>query len=76
VLTLTGTAEDWRRIGARGGRDRDRPNPLLDLPIDEPRNLTVEGSGYRGPGVRSTAVPATLSRAIVNETVRLAGLER
>ncbi|WP_326560012.1 DUF4419 domain-containing protein [Micromonospora sp. NBC_01796] len=45
----------------------DRPNPLLDLPIGEPRELTSSGRmGYDGPGVRSDVVPATLSRVIVN----------
>jgi hypothetical protein len=44
----------------------DRPNPLLDLPIDHPRELTAGPMGYTGPGVRSDAVPATLSRVIVN----------
>jgi hypothetical protein len=45
----------------------DQPNPLLDLPIDEPRDLTEESSmGYGGPGVRSDEVPATLSHAVVN----------
>jgi hypothetical protein len=57
----------------------DRPNPLLGLPIGEPRGFT---GGYRGPGVRSSWVPATLSRVIVqvndeverdNRTVALHG---
>jgi hypothetical protein len=43
----------------------ERPNPLLDLPIDEPRNRTVDGLGYSGPGVATDAVPATLSRVVV-----------
>ncbi|MEV6968643.1 DUF4419 domain-containing protein [Hamadaea sp. NPDC051192] len=41
------------------------PNPLLTLPIDEPRDVTVNGRGYDGPGIRSSAVPALLSRATV-----------
>lgn len=41
-------------------------NPLLELPIDEPRDATLDGAIYRGPGVRSDRVPATLSRVIVN----------
>jgi hypothetical protein len=48
--------------GVAGG-----PNPLLDLPIDQPRDLTPAGSfGYQGPGIRSDAVPATLSKVTVN----------
>jgi hypothetical protein len=43
----------------------DRPNPLLELPIDEPRDLPRDKTGYHGPGVRTDAVPATLSRVIV-----------
>lgn len=41
----------------------DRPNPLLDLPLGEPRDVTVDAGG---PGVQSNAVPATLSRVIVH----------
>src|SRR3712207_6931185 len=42
------------------------PNPLLELPFGEPRGRTGDGP-YRGPGIRSSAVPAALSR--VNVTV-------
>jgi hypothetical protein len=43
------------------------PNPLLDLPVGEPRDLTPDGHmGYHGPGITSDAVPATLSKATVN----------
>ncbi len=49
----------------------DRPNPLLELPIDEPRELTFGRMGYEGPGVRSDAVPATLSRVVVNVNDRI-----
>jgi hypothetical protein len=43
------------------------PNPLLDLPIDQPRDLTAGGrSGYQGPGIRSDQVPAVLSKVTVN----------
>lgn len=45
----------------------DYPNPMLDLPIDEPRDITSNDvMGYRGPGLRTDSVPATLSRVIVN----------
>jgi hypothetical protein len=55
----------------------DRPNPLLELPIDEPRNLTQgDRMGYDGPGVRSDVVPATLSRAIVNINDQVTGDNR
>ncbi|MFD1077099.1 DUF4419 domain-containing protein [Longispora fulva] len=40
----------------------DRPNPLLELPLDEPRDLTVDHRSYRGPGISSAGVPATLSK--------------
>lgn len=49
----------------------DQPNPLLDLPIDHPRELTSGRMGYTGPGVRSDTVPATLSRVIVNINDRI-----
>jgi hypothetical protein len=43
------------------------PNPLLDLPIDQPRDLTPAGRfGYDGPGIRSSQVPAALSKVTVN----------
>jgi hypothetical protein len=43
------------------------PNPLLDLPIDQPRDLTATGGfGYQGPGIRSDRVPAVLSKVTVN----------
>lgn len=54
-----------------------RPNPLLELPIDEPRDLTPSGfPGYQGPGIRSDAVPATLPKVTVNITDRNAGDNR
>ena len=50
-----------------GGGAVSRPNPLLDLPVGEPRDLTPDGHmGYDGPGIRSDAVPATLLKATVN----------
>jgi hypothetical protein len=54
----------------------DRPNPLLDLPIGEPRDLASGRLGYSGPGVRSDTVPATLSRVIVNVNDRAEGDNR
>jgi hypothetical protein len=50
----------------KGNGVADWPNPLLDLPIDEPRDQTVNKASYDGPSVRSDSVPATLSRVIVN----------
>jgi hypothetical protein len=55
---------------------QDRPNPMLDLPIDEPRDLTVgpdDFMGYSGPGITSDRVPATLSRVRVNLVDRGSG---
>jgi hypothetical protein len=50
------------------------PNPLLDLPIDEPRDLTSSRQmDYQGPGVRSDGVPATLSRVVVNVRDTMSG---
>ncbi len=50
----------WRGVAGE-------PNPLLDLPIDEPRDLTAPGRmGYQGPGIRSDRVPAVLSKVMVN----------
>lgn len=54
----------------------DWPNPLLDLPIDEPRELTSGRMGYSGPGIRSDQVPATLARVIVNVNDRVEGDNR
>ncbi|MEU5725924.1 DUF4419 domain-containing protein [Micromonospora sp. NPDC047738] len=51
----------------RGEGVVDQPNPLLELPIDEPRDAAVDGRGfYRGVGIRTDQVPATLSRVTVN----------
>lgn len=52
-----------------------KPNPLLDLPIGEPRDLTVGDGypGYQGPGITSDSVPAVLSKATVNVSNRAAG---
>ncbi|WP_239086958.1 DUF4419 domain-containing protein [Catellatospora methionotrophica] len=44
----------------------EQPNPLLELPLDEPRDVTAVGRLYSGPGVRPSDVPATLSRVAVN----------
>lgn len=57
----------------RGSAGIDQPNPLLDLPIDEPRELTFGRMGYQGPGVRSDTVPATLSRVVVTVNDRNSG---
>ncbi|WP_406063576.1 DUF4419 domain-containing protein [Micromonospora sp. NBC_00860] len=61
----------------RGEGMFDRPNPLLELPIDEPRDATVDGRGfYHGPGLRTDQVPATLSRVTVNVNDLVAGENR
>ncbi|GAB3846184.1 DUF4419 domain-containing protein [Dactylosporangium cerinum] len=55
----------------------DEPNTLLELPIGEPRDVTVEHRGYyTGPGVQSSSVPATLSRVVVNVNDRVSGDNR
>jgi hypothetical protein len=57
----------------------EHPNPLLDLPIDQPRDLTgphPRGMGYQGPGIPSTGVPATLSRVVVNVNDQVTGDNR
>ncbi|MFF4241469.1 DUF4419 domain-containing protein [Actinomadura geliboluensis] len=60
-----------------GGGEATEPNPLLELTIDEPRNATTDPSGfYRGPGIRSDRVPATLSRVRVNVNDRAGRVNR
>jgi hypothetical protein len=54
----------------------EEPNPLLDLPIDEPRDVTVDGRSFHGPAISSRKVPATLSRVVVNVNDRVAGDNR
>ncbi len=54
----------------------DKPNPLLELPLDEPRDVTGGGMLYFGPGVRPTSVPATLSRVTIHAADRLTGTYR
>lgn len=56
-----------------GGGALDVPNPLLDLPIDQPRDLTAGRGSYAGPGIRSDGVPATLSRVVVNVNDQVGG---
>ncbi|NKZ08196.1 DUF4419 domain-containing protein [Actinomadura latina] len=58
------------------GSEARQPNPLLELPIDEPRGVPATDGLYRGPGVRSDAVPATLSRVIVNVNDQVSGKNR
>jgi hypothetical protein len=41
----------------------DVPNPMLELALDEPRNLTTTSDrDYAGPGLRSSSIPASVSR--------------
>ncbi|GAA1656909.1 DUF4419 domain-containing protein [Catellatospora bangladeshensis] len=51
----------------------ERVNPLLELPLDEPRDVTVDGRLYFGPGVRPADVPARQSRVVVHVEDRNAG---
>ncbi|GAB2680542.1 DUF4419 domain-containing protein [Nocardia goodfellowii] len=60
----------------QGGTTYDIPNSMLELPLDEPREVTVDGRRYDGPGISSTMVPATLSRAVINVNDRVAGHNR
>jgi hypothetical protein len=54
-----------------------KPNPLLQLPIDQPRDVTLDDRmGYRGAGIRSDGVPATLSRVIININDQVQGDNR
>jgi hypothetical protein len=43
----------------------DRPNPMLALPIDEPKGFPP-GKHYDGPGLPSSVVPSTRSRVRVH----------
>jgi hypothetical protein len=55
----------------------DTPNPMLDLPIDEPKQRTTATQrNYAGPGLRSDSVPAVLSRVTVHIVDRAAGEQR
>ncbi|GAA1551435.1 hypothetical protein GCM10009827_085030 [Dactylosporangium maewongense] len=47
----------------------DRPNPMLDLPVGEPRDVPRN----QGPGIRSSSVPATLSRVVVHVNDQIGG---
>jgi Domain of unknown function (DUF4419) len=62
------------------GATVDHRNPMLELPIDEPKQKTVgwlkKRVVYDGPGVSSDTIPATLSRAtlrIVNRETKTLG---
>jgi len=54
----------------------DFPNPLLKLPLGEPRDVAPVDGFYRGPGFGSDSVPATLSRVIVTINDRVEGENR
>ncbi|MEU8077867.1 DUF4419 domain-containing protein [Catellatospora citrea] len=56
----------------------ETPNPMLDLPIDEPCGSTAPrpGGGYDGPGITSRTVPATLSRVTVRVNDLVSGDNR
>lgn len=59
------------------GATVDVPNRLLELPIGEPRDVPADPGGfYNGPGIVSTAVPATLSHVVVNVNDRICGDNR
>lgn len=45
----------------------DVPNPMLELALDEPRNLTTTSHrDYAGPGLRSSSIPASASRVRIS----------
>jgi hypothetical protein len=73
---ITGWAARFYPYLVGDGAVAARPNPLLELPIDEPRDLPRGPMGYQGPGISSTEVPATLSRVIVNVNDQAAGDNR
>lgn len=65
----------WRRV--YNPIEVAKPNPLLELPIGEPRDVARDPDGfYRGPGISSDQVPATLSRVRVNINDRVGRLNR
>jgi hypothetical protein len=49
----------------KGNGAVDVPNPMLALPIDEPRRIKP-GKHYSGPGLRSDSVPSTRSRVRIH----------
>ncbi|WP_144127262.1 DUF4419 domain-containing protein [Catellatospora sichuanensis] len=62
-----------------GSGQVDYPNPMLDLPIDEPGGHPVREPGamfYDGPGIRSSSVPATLATTVVNINDQTTGENR
>ncbi|WP_018349794.1 DUF4419 domain-containing protein [Longispora albida] len=50
----------------KGAGAIDVPNPMLALPLNEPRDLTTERRTYNGPGITTRQVPAVLSQVTVN----------
>ena len=47
------------------GGEGAKPNHMLDLPIDEPRDLNPDDK-YSWPAITTDTVPATLCRALIN----------
>ncbi len=59
------------------GETTSHRNPMLELPIDEPRNLTPSrGAWYSGPGIRSEAVKDVASRVTVHVVDRVTQQQR
>jgi hypothetical protein len=58
----------------KGGAVADKPNPLLELPIGEPRDVAAdERGGVECPSIRSDQAPATLTQAVVRINDRNSG---
>jgi hypothetical protein len=62
---ITGWAARFYPYLKVGGVVRE-PNPLLALPIDEPKDKPGKGPFYSGPGISSDSVPDTVSHVNVH----------
>jgi len=61
----------------QGDGAQDMRNPMLELPIDEPKQRTTASDRrYSGPGIRSDTIPNTRSRVIVHVVDHVAREQR
>jgi hypothetical protein len=72
---ITGWAGRFYPYLKVGGVVRE-PNPMLALPIDEPKNKPGKGVFYSGPGISSDCVPDTVSRVNVHVVDLVAKVHR
>ncbi len=52
----------------KSGATVDQKNPMLELPIDEPRGMAAKGASYTGPGLTADTLPFSRASVLVEVT--------